>query len=230
MVKKVIGCSFLTLALLGCGNDKESNNKYSGIWHEAGNQESIIKIMNNGDVIRYECSLSGSYSQITDDTSMKVVGNNLIITSNGQTFTFSLDIKNDILTTTSETDGPESLERLNSIPDTCNGNAMKIVYISSTDIYEGQDTSFTIDLNYRLLEPSATMNVFFSGENDVYFSPDEPSIDITQAANGSSSITVNHEPIDLEGASPYYLNVLMQPSDSDSTAIFDRKLLTIHSN
>jgi len=230
VIKKTIGCSLLALALLGCENDKDSaNSKYSGIWHEAGSQQNIIEIMNNGDVVQYECSLSGSYIESSyDNTSSKVVGDNYVITFNSETITIGLDIQNDILTITDEDDGPTPLERLNSIPDSCNGNAMKISYISTTDVYEDQDTTFTIDLSYRLAETSATINVFFSGENDVFFWPEGSTIDITQTVNGNSSITVNHAPINLEGASPYYLHVFMQPSESDSRTIFDRKLLTIH--
>jgi len=232
VIKKTIGFSLLTLALLGCENDKDSaNSKYSGIWHEAGKQQNIIEIMNNGDVVQYECSLSGSYAQSSyENISSKVIGDNYVITFNSETIIIGLDIKNDILTITDEEDGPTPLERLHSIPDTCNGNAMKISYISTTDVYEGQDTTFTIDLSYRLAEPLATISVYFSGKNDVFFFPDENEIDITQSVNGNTSITVNHDPIDLEGASPYYLGVFMQPSESDSGTIFDRKLLTIHQN
>ena len=59
MIKKTIGSSFLVPALLGCENDKDSaNSKYSGIWHEAGNQQNIIEIMNG---------VGPTYIEITDN-------------------------------------------------------------------------------------------------------------------------------------------------------------------
>ncbi|MBT4733309.1 hypothetical protein HOB87_15290 [Candidatus Woesearchaeota archaeon] len=230
MIIRILAYSFLVLALLGCDEDKKetsTTSKYTGVWQEE-TSDNIIEIKGNGDVVHYECALSGDFTEtILEGFTSTVEGDDIVWSYKGESFTAILEIDNNILTTIEVGEDPSTLKRLSSIPEMCDGNAIEISYISTTEVFEGEDTTFVIDLNYRLSEPTATIRVLFSGENEVFFFPDNNTLEISQNSYGSSSITVNHRAINLEGAEPYYIYVFMTPTEDDSASAADGRLLSI---
>lgn len=232
MVKKIVTFSFLALTLLGCEDDSDQNHsKYTGIWSEVTSHYPI-QIMSNGDVVYYVCSISSGYTKTSsNEFSSQVVGDDFILSNGDETNIATLDIQNSMLVltdTSEEAEEPAYFERLNSLPETCDSSAIEISYISTTDVYE--DTTFTIDFNYRLAEPTGTITVYFFGENDSFVDPEENSIEVTEITSGNSSITVNHGAVELTDAAPYYIYIMMSSEEPDAAFSFDRRLLTIHKN
>lgn len=234
MVKKIVIFSFLALTLLGCEDDNEKNNsKYAGVWSD-GSSDYLMVIMDNGDVVGYRCSFNSGYIPNSfNEVSRQVVGDDFIVSYGGEIYIGILDIQNNMLVLTDqseEAEEPVYFERLDSLPETCESSAIEISYISTTDVYEGEDTTFTIDFNYRLAEPTGIIRVYFLGENDSFVYPEENSIDVTEITSGNSSITLNHGAVELTDAAPYYIYIMMSSEEPDAAFSFDRRLLTIHKN
>lgn len=234
MIKKIIICSFLAIALLGCDDDKDNtHSKYAGVWYRA-ESDSFTKILNNGDVIPYECTLNGYTKMDVEEYSSKVIGDNVIWNYLSESGTATLEIQGDMLISSEEGEEPMSMKKFDSIPDTCEGNAIEISYISTTEVNEGEDTTFTIDFNYRLADPEAVIEVGFTSNIDGTATfTDQGLLDIFEQAGGSSSVTVNHVPALLGDAVPYYLYIFMRPKAVDGLSlpiVSDKVLITIHAN
>ncbi len=240
MNNKIMICTFLAFALFGCDNGgnsaSEVNSKYAGIWSPTDSEfDTLLEISNNGDVGQYHCSLNDGYIKFeNEEVTSKVVGDSIISKYQNEMSTATLALQGEILNVSVADEQTESAEKLDSIPDTCEGSALEITYISTTEVIEGDTATFIIDFNYRLAEPEAVIEVGFTNDTDgSYGLSSYPSLEVSEVVYASGSLTVNHIPEILGNAVPYYLHVNMSPMNPTGAYYpfaSDRILITIQAN
>lgn len=232
MIKKLVAFTLLAIVLFGCDNNKDNGHfKYSGIWEEKST-ENLIEISNTGDVTLYECTFTGYQKVTSEGFTMKIEGDDLISTTEKEVTTTELSIQDNILSLIISGEEVSTMEKLDYIPTDCSGSAIQISYISTTEVNEGEEATFTIDFNYRLTEPVAEIEVYFSTNNGALDAPRQDTLEVLETVNGNGSITLNYTPSRMENDEPFYVYLYMLKSGEQSgTSLalgIDKRLITIH--
>jgi hypothetical protein len=227
---KLTTISIFIFFLFSCdSNNEDKNSKYSGIWIEEIS-ENIIEILDDGEVIFYDCNFSG-YQPIEElDYDIHIEEDEFILTSHSEVITSVLSIDENVLTFTQNEVEVSSMEKLDSIPDLCFGSAIQISYISTTEIIDGQAATFTIDFDYRLTEPVAEIEVYFSSVDGNLDAPRQVALEVFESSSGNASVTIDYTPVKITDDEPYYVYLYMLKADIESGPSIalgtDKKILT----
>ena len=204
--------SLICLFIIGCNSDTESNGGEQIIEHwYFGHSEQYISVGKDGLIKFFKCSINDGF--IVDERVTGQLDENelVLFLEGGYSQIYSVNYEDHQLTID---DFTFTYELVSEIPQVCNSDAIEITYYSPTEAYEGTQTEFVVNFDYRLTHDNGVVEVgFTSGEGDEFTIVQGALYEISNSGTGSGSITLQHSPESLGDSVPHYMHVNLSPTD-----------------
>lgn len=219
----------------GTSSEKKQDDNFTGLWYEE-KSDSYLEIKEPGVVLLRTCSLNDGYTA-EEGASYKLAGNKLSTLVEGGSFSSTLELKKEgtQLVLSYDLDsvlppgyawpsGAVVLTKQDTIPDSCDGDAIEITYYSPKEAIEGELTTFTVDYSYRLSSADkADFGVGFTITDKTMVSFGEL-ISVSSKGSGSGSFSFDYAPSMVKDGVTYfvmvdmYVNLLSNPELVGHTA------------
>lgn len=220
--------ALLSLNLIACNveggrsSSDDSSNDLTGYWYNAAD-DSYIEIEPNGDVSEFDCTVNEGY-QKNGDAIGTIIGNQLTISDEDVATTVIFTRNGDALEIASKSVFEKQSQTItttaskaNSIPTSCQGDAIEITETTPTTVIEGQETEFVVNFDYRLASTSnATIYFLYTDSEGIYHYSEEQSKQITSKGTDSGSFTINLSPETYNESEPYNLMVELRPRSNSN--------------